>query len=209
VQLTAVFETWHIGDGNYPPLHKGQLVNLSFELEPRSLSISSSQRDGRFEQIKDAEYRFTGTVLKVYGDPPSGRIIVIQAGEFRFYMNSFPAGTPTFSEGDRCEGDGRLLLDHYIWVEFLSTYQEPPDLFYPLRLTRIRSVKIPESFISRTANCTSGPASLSEEEYSTAAIVELDEMENGEKDWAFYLVDFDDSDIEKDRIPLTFRSLNL
>ena len=33
MDIVAVFQTWHIGDGNYPPLEKEQLVNLSFELE--------------------------------------------------------------------------------------------------------------------------------------------------------------------------------
>jgi hypothetical protein len=64
VQLTAVFETWHIGDGNYPPLRKGQLVNLSFELEPHSLSKSTFLKDSKFEQIKDADYSFAGMVLR-------------------------------------------------------------------------------------------------------------------------------------------------
>jgi hypothetical protein len=205
VQLTAVFETWHIGDGNYPPLRKGQLVNLSFELEPHSLSKSTSLKDSKFEQIKDAEYSFAGTVLKVYSDPPSGRIVVVQAGDFRFYMNSFPPGT-ALSEGDACEGYGRLLLDHYIWVEFLASYDDPPNLFYPLRLTRIRSVKIPDSFISRSERGMSGPASLSPDVYSTTAIAEVERMENVDEDWLFYLVDFDDSTVGAARIPLTFLS---
>jgi hypothetical protein len=206
VQLTAVFETWHIGDGNYPPLHKGQLVNLSFEVEPHSLSKSTAPKDSKFEQIKDAEYGFAGTVLKVYADPPDSRIVVIQAGDFRFYMNSFPAGTPSLSEGERCEGYGRLLLDHYIWVEFLSTYPDPPDLFYPLRLIRIRSVRIPDSFIFRSEKGASGPASLTREEYSSENIKEVERMENSEGDWLFYIVDFDDSGVGPARIPLTFRS---
>ena len=80
MQLTAVFETWHIGDGNYPPLRKGQLVNLSFELEPHSLSKSTSLNDSKFAQIKDAEYSFVGTVLRIYPDPPSSPIVVVKPG---------------------------------------------------------------------------------------------------------------------------------
>ncbi|HWS53171.1 MAG TPA: hypothetical protein VN228_03560 [Pyrinomonadaceae bacterium] len=41
MNLTAIFESWHVGDGNYPPLRKGQLVNLSFELEPRGVGEAS------------------------------------------------------------------------------------------------------------------------------------------------------------------------
>ena len=43
---------------------------------------------------------------------------------------------------------GTLLLDHYIdhylQVEYLDTYPDPPDLFYSLRVTRIRKVAVPE-----------------------------------------------------------------
>lgn len=206
MQLTAVFETWHIGDGNYPPLRKGQLVNLSFELEPHSLSKSTSLNDSKFEQIKDAEYSFAGTVLRIYPDPPSSPIVVVQAGDFHFYMNSFPPGTASLGEGDACEGYGRLLLDHYIWVEFLDSYDDPPNLFYPLRLTRIRSVKIPNSLISRSEKGMSGATSCSPDVYSTSAIGDVERMENVDNDWLFYLVDFDDSTVGAARIPLTFRS---
>jgi hypothetical protein len=111
VELTTIFETWHIPDGNYPPLHRGQLVSLSFEFQPYVLSKSFSPRDGRFEHIKDAEYSFAGKVLKVYGDSSSSLIVVIQAGDFRFYINFFPKDMPPLKEGDSCEGHGSLMLD--------------------------------------------------------------------------------------------------
>jgi hypothetical protein len=205
MELTAVFETWHLGDGNYPPLHKGQLVKLSFELEPSSLSKSSGTA-ARFEQIKDAEYKFVGTVLKVYSDPPDGQMIVIQAGGFRFYVSFYPKGTVSLQENESVQGHGRLLLDHYLWVEFLSTYPDHPDLFYSLRVARIRSVRIPDSFISRGETVVSGPASLTEEEYSTSSIEEVDRMQDVEGNWRFYLVDFETADVESAKIPLTFRS---
>ena len=125
MKLTAVFESWHLPDGNYPPLHRDQLVNLSFEVEPSVLSKTST-RPERFDQIVDANYKFTGTVLRVYDDSSNSPIVVIQAGAFKFYMNSFPKEAPLLVEGDKCEGQGKLLLDHYIWVEFRSTYQDPP-----------------------------------------------------------------------------------
>jgi hypothetical protein len=37
VIVAAVFESWHISDGKSPPLRVGDLVNLSFELQPTSL----------------------------------------------------------------------------------------------------------------------------------------------------------------------------
>lgn len=205
MRFTAVFETWHIGDGNYPPLHKGQLVNLSFELEPHSLSTNSISENS-FKQIHDAEYEFVGIVMKVYSDPPSGEIVVIEADDFRFFVYTSKRDKFSFKDGDSIEGRGKLLLDHYIWVEFLSRYRDHPDLFYRLRVTKIRSVKIPQSFISRGEKSMAGPTSLSREEYTGAAIREIERMDDGEGDWLFYLVDFDSSDIGPVEIPRTFRS---
>jgi hypothetical protein len=85
MELYAVFETWHLGDGNYPALERGMLVNLSFEIEPDQL-----QRGGplpsRFEHLGAAEYDFSGEVLRVYrddGDP----LIVIAASSSSTYSH--------------------------------------------------------------------------------------------------------------------------
>ncbi|MFZ0882801.1 MAG: hypothetical protein WAN14_05345 [Candidatus Acidiferrales bacterium] len=205
MQLTAVFETWHLGDGNYPPLHKGQLVRLSFEFMPDTL-VKTGPQPGKFEHIKDGGYKFAGIVLKIYGDPPSGRIVVVQADDFRFYINSFPPESAPLKEGDRCEGTGNLLFDHYIWVQFLANYKDPPDLFYSLRVTSIRAVKIPESFISRTKNAQAGPASLALDEYTEEDITEVEKMEDFKVDWSFFLVALDDSGVGTVNVPRTFHS---
>jgi len=175
----------------------------SFELQPNSLSKSSAE-EGRFEQIKDAEYSFVGTVLKIYGDSPSRPLVIVQAGHFRFYMDSFSKEMPMFEEGDGCTGSDCLMLDYYIWVEFRSGYRESPNLLYPLRVTRIRSVKIPDDLISRSGDGSSGPTSLCGQKYSAGATTEVERMTDADGDWNFYLVDFDDSDIESTPIPLTF-----
>jgi hypothetical protein len=70
MRLTAIFENWHIGDGNYPPLHRGQLVNLSFEFEPTTLAKVSSETTKEFIQLGNAEYRFCGSVLNIYLNSP-------------------------------------------------------------------------------------------------------------------------------------------
>ena len=203
MRLTAVFETWHLGDGNYPPLHVGQTVNLSFEMLPYALLEASSNDVSKFERLTDAEYRFVGKVLKTYGSG-NEQIAVLQAEDFRFYINSFPEGARSMKEGDSVKGHGRLLLDHYVWVEFLSSYKEPPDLFYPLSVTRIRSVKIPQSFITRYEHGKAYPASLSHNEYSAADIQTLERMQDSKGDEAFFLVDFEGSYIRTAKIPLTF-----
>ena len=204
MRLTAIFETWHIGDGNYPPLFVGQAVNLSFEIYPYTVSEVPSKGLASFEQLVDAEYRFVGKVLRTYnrgGDP----IVVVQADQFRFYINSFPDQKLALQEGDIVEGRGRLSLDHYIWVEFISSYRDPPNLFYQLRVTRIRAVRIPESFVSRHERGKSYPTSLSHIEYSGTNLEEIQTMDDFRGDEVFFLVDFDDSGLRDTQVPLTFR----
>lgn len=49
MQVTAIFESWHIGDGNDPPLTRGALVRLSFELEPASPAPHTGPAEPRLE----------------------------------------------------------------------------------------------------------------------------------------------------------------
>src|SRR5262245_45494215 len=91
MQLTAVFESWHIGDENYPPLRRGQLVRLAFELElDGQVTVAKSDRSEEFTHQGDAEYSGCGLVIRKYirGSIP---IAVIQAGTFRFYIHRAPA----------------------------------------------------------------------------------------------------------------------
>jgi hypothetical protein len=64
MDLSAVFETWHLGDGNYPPLHKGMFVNLSFELEPDEITSCADGSPSLFRHLGEANYQFTGSVLQ-------------------------------------------------------------------------------------------------------------------------------------------------
>lgn len=138
MQLTAIFESWHIGDGNYPPLRRGQEVNLSFEVEPSVFDSASGDAPDTIAHLGGGDYEFTGTVARRYcqSDEP---LFVIECGDFRFYINR----RLQFSAGDRIRGKGKLVLDHYLWVEFLERYEDPPDLFYQLVVQRIRRVRIP------------------------------------------------------------------
>lgn len=196
-----IFETWHIPDGNYPPLHKGQSVKLSFELEFYALSKAPVPAESKFEQIKDAEYRFAGKVLKVYDQSSETPIVVVEAGDMRFYISSFPSGSTSLKEGDFCLGHESSMLDHYLWVEFLNTYEDALDLFYAFRVTRIRSVKIPEKFVSHYERGMSGPASLRPEYYSAADIADLEDMGQHDRAWSFYLVDLESSSVDPTAIP--------
>jgi hypothetical protein len=67
------------------------------------------------------------------------------------------------------------------------------------------SVKIPDEFISRYEKGMSGPASLRQGQYSTAAIADIEQMGNDDGGWLFYLVDLDSSNVGAATIPMTFR----
>ncbi len=82
MELFAVFETWHIGDGNYPPLRKGQLVNLSFMVDLSELSVAENAATPEFTHLGHAEYCFTGSVLRIYGKS-SDPIAIVEATGFR------------------------------------------------------------------------------------------------------------------------------
>ncbi len=84
-------------------------------------------------------YEFIGSVLRTYADNPQDAVTVVRSGDFRFYMNR----DVNLKEGDRVRGSGMLLLDHFVWGEFLARYRDPPDVFYQLSVERIRRVRIP------------------------------------------------------------------
>ena len=62
INLCAIFEEWLIEDGGYPPFKKGQKVNLSFEMCLHNYEIAGEEVYA-FDQIKNAEYRFSGKVI--------------------------------------------------------------------------------------------------------------------------------------------------
>lgn len=177
-------------------------MNLSFELQSEPLVRADQKQPEALKQLEDAEYEFWATVLKIYSrDEP---VVVIQMRDFRCYVACSPKRQLEFKVGDRVRGRGRLLLDHYLWVEYLRTYDGAPDLFYNLRVNRIRAVKIPESFIHRSEKGLSHPCSLKPGQYTSSDVRDVESMED--MGCQFYLVDFDSAGVEKDEIPRTFLS---
>ena len=199
MDLTAIFESWHIGDGNYPPLRKGEVVNLSFELEPRKIEEATLDAPERFESLECAEYRFCGTVVRVYE-----QLVILEACNFRFYVAS--SDKDQYREGGRYFGVGTLLLDHYSWVENLKHYDNAPNLFYKLAVKRILRVSVPEKFISRHEKGKSLPTRLFPGDYSISDVAELETMEGQPFDEEFYIIEFNDSGLEGSDIPRTFIS---
>jgi hypothetical protein len=204
MNLTAVFESWHIGDGNYPPLSKGEFVNLSFELEPRKMEEVNLGASEGFEHLGKGEYRWCGTVLKVYEGEGGGTVVIIRTGDFSFYLLS--QESDSYVQGRRYSGEGTLLLDHYSWVEWLDEYEDPPDLFFKLSVERILKVNIPEKFVARHETGKSFPTLILPEDYSASDVEEIDTMEGQPFDEEFYIIDFISSGLDGRDIPRTFIS---
>jgi len=202
MNLTAIFESWHVDDGNYPPLTVGQLVNLSFELEPRQTEGVSLDVPESFEHLGKGEYRFCGTALNVYEKPDDPTITIIKTGEFRFYIMFEESNR--YVQGKRYCGVGTLLLDHYSWVEYLSERENPPDLFHKLQVKRILKVNIPEKFVARHETGKSLPTRLIPADYSVSDVEEINTMQDQPFDEEFYIIDFDSSELEGRDIPRTF-----
>lgn len=178
MEAFAVFETWHLADGNYPALRTGQLVNLSFEINPHEWAKVDDARPQEFRHLGQGEYDFTGVVLRSYQDESLDPILVIEANQFRFYTNA-SIGHP-LAPGTKLGGRGTLLLDHYLWVEFLANYPDPPDLFYKLRVAEIDRVQERE------------PRRVDQVEMVT------------DEDWVFFVIRFIDSDVPSAPVPRTF-----
>lgn len=197
----AVFETWHLGDGNYPPLKVGEAVNLSFEIEPDELALAE-HADERFDHLGQAEYSFEGLVLSVYGgDEESDRVVVIEAAGFRFYICSPLTGG--LKAGETVSGKGTLVLDHYLWVEFLAQYPNPPELFYKLRVTDVVRARIPERFIGHSGLSTACPTRVSPDQYGPNDLMHVEMV--ADEPYCSFFVHFTDTDVPPGVVPLTFR----
>ncbi|HLJ45604.1 MAG TPA: hypothetical protein VKU01_06335 [Bryobacteraceae bacterium] len=199
MNLTAVFESWHLGDGNYPPLRRGQQVNLSFEIYPFETARGDANHSDSFTHLGGGSYEFKGSILRAYDDDPQEVVMIVQSGDFRFYINR-PLGLKL---GDPVVGRGTLMFDHYLWVEFLDHYPDPPDLFFQLVVHRIRRVQIPERFVTRHERGKSFPASLSPTEYGEKDVTEIETMEGQSFEEAFCLVDLTQEGVSGS-IPRTF-----
>jgi len=210
VHLTAIFEEWLLGDGCYPALHRDQLVNLAFQVRPTA-PVAELLGAERFQSLPDGTCRVGGTLLQVYPtvQPP---VAVLEAEGFRCYLQSPEvAGWP---RGSRVAAEGTLAVDYYIWSESLADrYVDAPNLFYPLRVTRIRCVWIPEQFITRTERSVTSPAMVPLDEVAPEDIEEVETMLEprrvargaplAEYAPAFFLVDLSDEGLPPGEIPHT------
>jgi hypothetical protein len=189
MQLTVVFEHWHLGDGNYPAFALGDLARLSFELDSVTIAPAASDSLPSLTHIRDAEYECVARVLRTYPDGIDSHFAVFEADWLRFYSSSM--GVAALKDGDTVALRGTFALDHYMWVEFLDRYPDPPDLFYGVRVMRIRRVRIPESFIHRGEKVVSHPTSLGPPQYDANTLVDVEEVEEPDDGPAFSILNLE------------------
>ena len=145
ISLCAVFEEWYIPDGGYPPLKKGQKVNLSFKMFYHDYEITGEELYV-FEQIKNAEYNFSGRIIYKYSD-----IIVVDTLAFKFYIETKRDNAEDIRVGQFIKGKGDIHLDPYVWVLSLDRYENHPNIFYSFVIEKINKVVIEKNISGQTA----------------------------------------------------------
>jgi hypothetical protein len=183
MRIVAIFESWHVGDGNYPPFDRGQSVTLSFEVGELKIG-STAPTEFWFKSYQDATCEFSGAILGRYEG-----LAAVEAGQFRFYVHG-PA-TDHLERGARISGSGTLALDHYAWFEQVRSFTNPPNLFFETKIARIRKVQIPERFIQRHPRGKTMPTTVGPAEYTGEDVKELSTMKGQNFDEEFYLLDLD------------------
>jgi hypothetical protein len=174
-------ETWVIEDGNYPLLNKNDKLNIAFNMEPYSIEIIENG-NYLFEQIKYSEYNFCGKIIYKHSN-----IIVVDTGILKFYIelkNNFNVGT-------FINGNGKLLIDYFVWVENINKYKNHPDIFYNVIINKILAVKIPGKFISHFNGVISLPASIKSDDINENDIKEIKNMDNDFNGYGFYLMELE------------------
>jgi len=190
MDIVAVFQTWHIGDGNYPPLEKEQLVNLSFELEEIGIAASEGRPTEEFVHTGGGLHRFRARVLRQYTgavEDSDTSLIVLESCGFRFYVSLNGPAPDDLRGCSVVQGPGYLALDSYDWVQFLEWYEDPPDLFYQLRVRRIWK---PRDYASS---------------FCPESAEEIDTMVGRAfRSEPYYIVEFTNEGVPRDPTPRTF-----
>jgi len=165
-QITAVFEDWHLPDGNYPAFKVGDRYRFSFEFAVDRAETVAAATAHSLTQIREAEYDVVGQIVRQYAEPDSLPFAVVAVADFSFYttdpaITSLPVGTSVHIQG-------QFALDHYLWVEYRRTYTDSPELLVAAELVGIRRVKIPEQFIVRDSRSLSMPTSIRSADFEQA-----------------------------------------
>jgi hypothetical protein len=193
MHVTAVFESWHIGDGNYPPLATGEIVNLAYQVEANE-PLARDEPAPWFQVDDFAECAFRARVLAVFRQGRGSPVVALDAGDFRFYVERDDCSV--LSPGDWVRGRGTLLFDYYVWSETICKDKDAPDIFRTQRVQRIRRVRLPSKHVHRAGSSVSHPTRLPPAEFGPDDIVELSTMEGEELSEEFFFIDLDDAPAE-------------
>jgi hypothetical protein len=159
--VTAVFEDWHLPDGNYPAFAVGDKYRFSFEFTTDRASLVADNVPHGLSHLQDAEYDIVGRIVRQYGGQVS--FAIVDSAGFLFYgVDADVTGLPV---GTNVRLEGHLSLDHYLWVEYRKTWEDSPSLLYPAEVVGIRRVHIPERFIRRSSSGLVFPTSVRPADY--------------------------------------------
>ncbi|MDR2033457.1 MAG: hypothetical protein LBP89_02360 [Helicobacteraceae bacterium] len=184
--LYVILEEWAIEDGNYPLLNKNDKLNIAFEMEFYDFEIVKKE-EYLFENIKYSEYNFCGKIIYKYSN-----IIIVDTGIMKFYVES----KNNLKIGKFIKGNGKLLIDCYVWAENINKYKNCPDIFYNVLIKKLFSVKISEKFIKRFDGGISYPSSLKSNDINEKDIIEIEKMKGNEKYDMFFLLKLEQIDEE-------------
>lgn len=204
MRLTVAFETWLIGDGVYPPLARGQFVNIALQLQVSEIRRSSQTVPLCWESLEDAKYRVVAEVIGMFPGDRDEPTAALDAGGLRMYVED--CKLDDLALGDRIEAVGTLGFDYYWWSETVSLEQDAPDLFHKFYIERIRRVPIPARFIHRTKKTLTSPTRVNASELESERIEDVVRMADESDGFDFYLVDLDDGPAAAHPVPRTFIS---
>jgi len=179
--LCTIFEEWLIDDGGYPPLKKGQKVNLSFEMILHNFKIAWEEVYS-FDQIKNAEYSFSGKIIYKHYN-----VIVIDTQFLKFYVETDRYNIENICVGQFIKGNGDIHFDSYVWVLGLNKYENRPNIFYNLVVEKIFEVTISKNYIVNVGNTVRFPCSLRNDKYSDNEVKEVNRI-GSDEGLAFYLL---------------------
>jgi hypothetical protein len=204
MRLTVVFETWLLGDGVYPPLARGQFVNIALQLQASEIRQASRTVPLCWESLDEAKYRVVAEVLEIFRGDRNEPTVALDAGGLRMYVEN--CKLKDLGIRDRIEAVGTLGFDYYWWSERVSLEPDAPDLFHKFYIERMRRVPIPTRFIRRSNKTVTSPTRVDASEWESERIEDVARMADESGCFDFYLVDLDDGPAVAHPVPRTFIS---
>lgn len=206
MRIDAIFESWLVGDGNYRPPVIGDTGSLVLEFWSR-LSVPGTGRP-HIESVGRPEYRVTATVTGRHVSD-NKLLLTLDAAGLQFYWISDGVGERA-EIGVTLTLTGIFKFDHYLWSwrslrrEWGS--EDPRDLFYDVRVERIRVVRVPERFITRSERVTSGPTIVGPEQYADEDVRDVQSAGDHLASFSFFIVELEVTSAQPARLPRLYKA---